>query len=364
MNGYCSLPDSSCPSGNRYSDTAGAPYGGQCVGGSGSDGGVDTPGDGGGCYGTGLLKICLTNPAPTLTLGSAIDTDTEPSCLAAYPSVCAIGATELTVSTTVVATGSRPLVLVAADTLSIAGTLDASSQRGGTSGAGSRPACTMANGTANNTGAGGGAGGTFGGRGGNGGNGDNQNNNVAGGTSAPVAMQTMLVGGCGGSAGGAGGAAGGAGGRSGGALYLIAGVQLQIPGHVFASGAGGDGGSNNSGGGGGGTGGMIGLDAPTVTVTGSVVANGGGGGGGAGNGGGGAGSPGTDGATTNATTAAAGGIGGGGGTTGGVGTAGSTLSGGSANSSPNGGGGGGGGAGIIRVFPTQPLGGMVSPPAT
>lgn len=45
--GFCSLPDPSCPSGDRFTDAAGA-LANQCVGGDpGSDGGIDAPpGDG------------------------------------------------------------------------------------------------------------------------------------------------------------------------------------------------------------------------------------------------------------------------------------------------------------------------------
>src|SRR5690348_12121156 len=90
--GYCSFPDPNCPQG-KYGDSAG-PLAGQCVGGGGgTDGGIDSSIDGpsgsANCYGTGLENVCLTNPAPTLTINAPINTDTEPGCLSAYPSVCA-----------------------------------------------------------------------------------------------------------------------------------------------------------------------------------------------------------------------------------------------------------------------------------
>jgi hypothetical protein len=69
-------------------------------------------------------------------------------------------------------------------------------------------------------------------------------------------------------------------------VYLIAGRLLTIDGDVSASGAGGlsdpSAGGAEQGGGGGGTGGTIGLDAPMITVSGHIAANGGGGGGGGG----------------------------------------------------------------------------------
>jgi hypothetical protein len=366
LTGYCSIPDPMCAGGSRYVDSAGS-YAGTCVGGGDgdNDGGVDTnqtTGDGGPCYGTGTTMVCVSDPPAMLTLSSPINTDTDPACLAAYPNVCAIAAVAVTVTGTVPATGSKPLVLVAVNTLTINGTLNASSVRGGMSGAGSRGECTAAVGSPDQQGAGGGAGGTFGGRGGNGGRGDAQDSNVNGGTAPAVTAQTMLVGGCGGSAGGNSGVTGGPGGRSGGAIYLIAGSTISISGNVYASGAGGTGAGTNAGGGGGGSGGMIGLDAPTFTVTGRLSANGGGGGAGGGNGG----SPndnGEDGSTTD-TNPASGGNGGGGGTDGGDGAADTTLNGSSADDADGGGGGGGGGGGIIRVFPPRSLGGTVSPPET
>ena len=177
---YCSVADSSCPGGNRYGDSAGS-LSGQCVGDQqGSDAGIDVPADD--CFGTGFEKVCLVNPMPTLDLNAAINTDTDSRCIAAYPTVCAIGAIDVSVSGIVTASGSKPLVVVASHGLTVTGTLDASSTTAGASGAASNnAACTTANGT-NATNAGGGAGGTFGGRGGNGGTGDQDNNDNAGGT--------------------------------------------------------------------------------------------------------------------------------------------------------------------------------------
>lgn len=68
-----------------------------------------------------------------------------------------------------------------------------------------------------------------------------------------------------------------AGGGGGGAVQLSAGEAIHISGSVRASGGGGR--SNRRGGSGGGAGGAILVEAPSVTILGSLVANGGGGGG-------------------------------------------------------------------------------------
>jgi hypothetical protein len=112
---------------------------------------------------------------------------------------------------------------------------------------------------------------------------------------------------------------------------------------------------------------MIGLDAPNITITGSVFANGGGGGGGGGDQVSRQGMPGSD--PTSATLAAPGGSGGiGGGGTGGRGFALGmpATNGGNGTSLYCGGGSGGGGAGVVRAFGVSPssLGGTISPPAT
>jgi hypothetical protein len=104
----------------------------------------------------------------------------------------------------------------------------------------------------------------------------------AGGIATAGAAPTGLRAGCRGGFGGSGGGGStvGVGGRGGGAVYLIAGTEIQISGLVTAYGGGGGGGDEKGGGAGGGSGGMIGLDAPVVTVaaSGAVAANGGGGG--------------------------------------------------------------------------------------
>jgi len=280
------------------------------------------------CFGVGALTVCLNvvPAAPVTLVGSATPFDTSgPGCTqlvtqTAGPELCVIAGTSITVTGALVAVGARPLVLVATDeiTVTAAGVVDVSSRinpRRAGAGAGTGNCAAAGRGTSDSDGAGGGAGGSFGTTGGKGGVGNNTPGDaVAGG--APGAVQptpTNVRGGCKGGAGGDGngGASntGGAAGDGGGGVYLIAGTKITIAGNVFASGAGGGAnhtsGGREQGGGGGGTGGMIGLDAPSIDVTGRVVANGGaGGGGGALSTGG---NPGGDGTTTSHNTRAIGG---------------------------------------------------------
>lgn len=325
------------------------------------------------CFGAGLLSECVPADAPELVvLSSNIDTMTDPRCGSASDDHCVIRAEaiELPAQTTVIATGARPLVLVARDAIHINGTLDVSSRRVSMFlgfveqvGAGSAGAalCTGAlTGTANGAGGGGGAGGSFGGQGGDGGIGDDSNGG-AGGTPGPAVTPLLSVrGGCRGTRGGGAGTAMGAGGGAGGGVaYLIAGASIEIKGAIHAGGMGGYGGDVEVGGGGGGSGGLIVLDAPSITNAGVLTANGGGGG----EGGGGT-NVGSNGASAiDHTQAAGGGANVPGGGNGGAGSFGSTLRGGDGGTADSGGGGGGGGAGLIRTYPSQALSGLVSPPA-
>ncbi len=138
-------------------------------------------------------------------------------------------------------------------------------------------------------GAGGGAaGGSFAGTGGNGGGSLSPiGNQTDGATAAPAGPPTVLRGGCpGGMVDGSTGAPGG------GAIYIASGDTINISSHaIVAGGAGGASLTNpNAGGAGGASGGMIMLDAVTLTGVVTLAADGGGGAGGnSGNGAGGAG---------------------------------------------------------------------------
>jgi hypothetical protein len=241
------------------------------------------------CMGSGLLNVCFDPPSTDVILGAGtLDTDTDARCLTRpQPSggtVCTIVGSNVTVTGTVIVTGSRPLVIIATTMITIANAavLDVSSTtvapiRNGPA-AGLTPCATGTDGTAVSSN--GGAGASFSFNGGAGGRGKDLTVTLPG----PVVGVTSVRGGCAGGtgAGNQAGLVGGVGGAGGGAVYLIAAASIVVTGNIYASGAGGAGGLQRRGGGGGGSGGLIGLEAPTITVTGTVTANGGGGGGGGG----------------------------------------------------------------------------------
>ncbi len=323
-------------------------------------------------------QMCVLLPTGAVTLGD-INTDNDSRCTTTLgPSVCAILADMITIPTgdnTVI--GMKPLVLVASTTIRVLGTLDAGSTATniavGRHGAGSDPVpagCAMAAGQTSNDGGGGGAGGTFGTKGGDGGRGGGGTGGL-GAVGAPAQAPTVFRAGCRGTAGG--NTVSGPGGFGGGALYLRAGVSIEIENRIDANGAGGTGANTGeSGGGGGGSGGMIVLESPAITMNGSdaqITANGGGGGEGT--------------VQTNAQEgdqsedwnevavggtglSVNGGAGGPGAIATGVGTVGVIgVSGG--NNNDGGGGGGGGGVGVVWIRGAAPTGaeaGQISPPAT
>jgi hypothetical protein len=371
--GFCSFPDLSCDSGYRYGELSGS-LSNQCVGTQEPDGGVEDP-DAGNCYGGGLVKACFASvPTGALAFPSmvVINTDTDPRCMPTTNNVpaCVIAAESITFSANIVGgTGTKPLVFVATQTITVNGVLTVGSSRSfNFVGAGAEmPGCNA--GTLP-TGSSGGAGGSFAGSGGGG---------AAVGTAGmagAVLTVTELRGGCAGQPGADAVApiAPGAAGRGGGALYLIAETSIMVAsnGAINASGSGGGGGGTGAGAGagGGGSGGFIGLDSPSLMIAGQVFANGGGGG--EASGAQSTGNPGSD--ALNATTPAAGGSGGSNfGTDGGDGSLGSQLSGQAADASctgtcttPTAGGGGGGGAGVVKRYRASSIsgGGTISPPAT
>lgn len=370
--GFCAFPDLDCDSGFRYGDQSG-PMSRACVGAQMTT--DDASGDtmSGHCYGTGLVTACFDDvPSGTQTFGGnqTIDTDTDARCATTTNAVpaCVIAAETITIENGFwAASGSRPLVLVATQTISVTSVLTVGSSRQfGFTGAGAdMPGCNA--GTAP-TGSSGGAGGSFGGTGG-----DGAAVGTAG-TAGAALTPTTLRGGCPGQDGADAVAplGPGTGGHGGGAVYLIADGSITIGGLVSASGAGGGGGANGAaaGGGGGGSGGFIGFDTPSLTITGNALANGGGGGEGSGNQS--TGLPGQD--MSTATTAAAGGAGGSSfATDGGAGSVGAQLDGDDAAAqctggctTPTSGGGGGGGAGIIQLYRASAAsgGGGISPPPT
>lgn len=376
QNGFCSFPDSKCDGGEGGGRSYGSESGslsGVCVG---SEPPVDAklfddapavevdappPDPADICYGdpAGYVRPCFAEaPTATLALTMPINTDDgSPDCstLVKNSNACVIAAASIAIPAgiTVPVTGSRPLVLVAVQTITIDGILDAASRRAKL-GPNANPVggCTAPTPPAAR---GGGAGGTLGGKGGNGGAGGGN----GGGASDPVAI-TMLRGGCDGGEGKTGmNATGGLAGKGGGAVYLIANViDVNATGRINASGSGGLAGqAGDAGGGGGGSGGFIGLDAPTITNDGQIFANGGGGGEGSGNQ-----TPGDPGDDPTSVESASGGDGASNGLPGGDGGAGDTAA---ENGTPApqdyGAGGGGGGVGVLKVF-RGTVNGQVSPP--
>jgi hypothetical protein len=320
------------------------------------------------CLGS-FVKVCADAPRGALNLmTTTIDTsDVSPTsnCLpaAAYttmPAVdaCVIASQTITIpgGNTISVTGNRRLILLADETLTITGTLDAASHRKGLPGpaADTGPCPTGVRAPTTATEGGGAWGGTFGKAGSNGGN--TPGGGMGGGAGAALLI-TALGGGCAGGAGGnnGGGNGGGTGGHGGGAVLLLAGQSIKIDGAVNASGAGGSGGKARGGGGGGGSGGMIVLEALSVAISGQCFANGGGGGEGSsgladGAGGGESNAPDTDG--SGGSSISVGGPGGDGGV-------GKTASKGGGNGGvfgvdTGGGGAGGGGVGIIKILSADP----------
>jgi hypothetical protein len=385
-NRFCSFPDEArCgPGGRSFGDLSGG-MSGDCVGelpiDAGIDAGtpdvsVDAPPDTRTCYGTGIVQVCFAAP-PTSPLTienqnpTIIDTANSAMCAATVSGAdnyCVLVGTTITVDATLRATGPKPLVLIASESITVNQLIDVGSHRGMTpeTGAGADPMTCMA-GTLAGTRAGG-AGGSFTGKGGNGGNG------AGGGMGGRAVNGTTnineLRGGCRGQDGDGGGK--GTGGHGGGAIYLIATNRIDITGPgINAAGEGGNpgvpSGGLSSGAGGGGSGGMIGFDAPAITCTSLVLANGGGGGEGSGQQ-----TDGVPGEDPSTTAAAAGGTGGsnnggdgGNGSAGQAGGAGGNATNGMSGGggAEGGGGGGGGGAGLIKG-PAASLGANVSPDAT
>jgi hypothetical protein len=235
------------------------------------------------CAGT-LARVCVDPPpssSKNLTM-TTIDTAMASMCTP-YTSptgttACVIAGLSITVSSSIRVIGDRPLILLAADAITIDGKLDVASHRAaGGAGASLGPCATDSVNPTTTVGGGGGGGwgGSFGGPGGPGGIGvGNGKGGVPPGTTVPATLR----GGC---PGGGGAGDGGTAGLGGGAVALIAINTVSIAGTVNASGSPGGGGSASGGGGGGGAGGMIVLEAATVKVTGQCFANGGGGGEGA-----------------------------------------------------------------------------------
>jgi hypothetical protein len=330
---------------------------------------------------SGNVTITTGPNAPTidttLPTGVVLDFWMQPCTSTPCPEVAVLHTHAFTVANgaNVRVIGTRPLVVIAGDVVTISGLIDASA-RDVTPGAGGFPQANGAGaggaGMPNQGNDGGGGGAGFGKAGGGGGDGGNGSMKGAGGAAGPMVDRVevlVLQGGSGGGPGAPGGCTSTTpGGAGGGAVELFSTVSITIGpnGIIDVGGGGGIGGSvcvsDDSAGGGGGAGGVIFLQAPIVSVMGTMTSNGGGGGGGASNLGGGG--NGTD--ATEMSTAATGGTAGDtGASAGGAGGFGTTNAG-NAMAATNNGGGGGGGVGRIRILHRMPytMGGTISPPAS
>ena len=212
--------------------------------------------------------------------------------------------------------GNKPVVIVAFGDATIAGTVE-SNASGITPGAGGDLSCGTSagqNGTGNkDTGAGGGGGGGFGTKGGDGGDHGNDRGG-SGGVLRGTDNLSPLLAGCLGGVGG--GCSSNKGGGGGGAIQFSVVGTLSVTGTVRANGGVGTNGcSTEGGGGGGGSGGGILLEADVLQISGNVTANGGAGGDGRSGGRGGAGGTGTA-TAKNGQDESANGAGGGGGAVG------------------------------------------------
>jgi hypothetical protein len=334
-------------------------------------GGCDAPPKAATCVGGiggFVTETCFDGLAAQVFAAPAtIDTDDPLRCadpVTPDPRFCFIAGERIQIESSIEVRGSRPLVLWAADEITIgaAGVLDVAGHVGDTTLAAGANDASCASGL---DGAGdigldvgtGGCGGPFATDAGNGGNAARNGAGVV--VSAcdaiPVTPIDRLRGGC---RGGHGGFSSTNGGNSGGAVYLMAGSAITVRGQINASGGGAAGTPVDAmvrqGGGGGGSGGMIAFDAPKVILEDAILlALGGGGGSGTGDAAGARdGKPGTD-PMLNPSAAFATGSGQTVNTNFGGDSplAGGTTGGNTSNVQTGGGGGGGGGHGLILVFP-------------
>lgn len=328
------------------------------------------------CVGASPFSICLAR-APRDPLRPAgplvIDTSTSPMCaeVTSGGDNCVVAATVIELSSSLTAVGTRPLVLLALDSMTLLSQIDVGSHQGIPVRIGAGADSTECMSAAVPQHLAGGAGGSFVGIGGRGGI-SNADGSVGGAAGATVTGVTRLRGGCPGQSGD--GPQPGSGGHGGGAALVIAGKAVVFGplASINASGTGGGGGGSvgggelslGSGGGGGGSGGMIVIDAPLVMAapTTTLIANGGGGGEGSDA------SAGSAGADPSQLAAALGGGGSSGAGDGGSGSAGSAAGPGRPGRTSGalfgGGGGGGGGAGLIKLPATADVEIQSSPAVT
>lgn len=245
----CSFPDPRCPGGRSYGSLSGD-ISGQCVM-------PDAPPDASlACYGTAPISICFAAPpAGVQTYSGTIDTTSSAMCatnvVSGGSNFCVLAAGTIMIDAKLRATGAKPLVLLATDSISTTAVIDVSSRRGDNpeTGAGADPAeCATMAGTPPTMG-GGGAGGSFVGPGGPGAVSANGGSTGGAPGARRPATSIALRGGCRGQDGE--GQNKGAGGHGGGAVLLIA-ASISLEEDILAGGEGGGGGAMNTSGGGGG----------------------------------------------------------------------------------------------------------------
>jgi len=252
--------------------------------GSTDDAGADTLDmtDGGMCVGGQRFTYCFSDAEPpSLSVPTSIDTASCPATRTDGDgqTVCVFAARSVTVHSTT-AIGKLPLAIVALGDLQILGTVDVSSVDNSDlsfQGAGANPrSCANPTMSSGDTGA---AGASNQGVAGDGGASGTTTGGVA---SIALLEPSGITGGCQGGIGGGNpvGSGAGNGGFGGGAVDFVAGTSITMSASsaVFAAGGGATGGAMGAGGGGGGAGGLIGFDAPSITLAGKLAANGGGGG--------------------------------------------------------------------------------------
>src|SRR5688572_27779348 len=141
--------------------------------------GIGTPGPAQSHCVIGGLDLCLNaEPQNPLSIDADLTLNTNTDCSVVHyvppqPSLCVIYASDVAINAKLFATGSRPLVIAATNTITITGSVDVSSYRSKSAGAAANDATCM---TWSRSGIeyGGGAGGSFIGAGGAGGEGYNR----------------------------------------------------------------------------------------------------------------------------------------------------------------------------------------------
>ena len=327
---------------------------------------LDAPNPGQHCF-MGFFNVCIDPGPGDRTFAGTVEIDTMmPTAACTFvqpqaqaPNVCVIVGNNIIVApgATVRLVGPLPVAFVAYDTITISGTVDASSRLAGRRGAGSGTGpCNIAQqgtkATQTIAGGGGGAAGALGFDGGKGGVGTGGSG--GGITTMRVSNNNLLWirGGCAGANGGTNSNGQGAGvaGHGGGAVHFVARVAVELASTavINASGSAGAPAGLRGGGGGGGSGGFIGFQAPMFSTDPGAQVFAVGGGGSAGGGNSAAGVAGNE-ATGPGATLVATGMGGGG--NGGIGTPGigDAGTGGIPAGGGTAGGGGGGGGGGGRI---------------